>query len=63
VTPETEPSRNLAAEAAQATLRKTWKGQQRDAAAFEKTQHGAMIDQRAHVRATTGHRWTARKTH
>jgi hypothetical protein len=45
------------------TLRKTWKGQQQDAEALAKVQHGAIVDQRAHVRATTGHRWTARKTH
>ena len=63
VTPETEPNRDPAAEATQTALRKTWKGQQEDAAAFAKTQHGTMIDARAHVRATTGHRWTARKTH
>ncbi len=63
VTPETEPTADSKAEATQATLRKTWKGQQQDAAAFAKIQHGAMLDERAHVRATTGHRWTARKTH
>ena len=63
VTPETEPNRDPAAEATQTALRKTWKGQQEDAAAFAKTQHGTIIDARAHVRATTGHRWTARKTH
>ena len=63
VTPETEPNRDPGAEATQTALRKTWKGQQQDAAAFAKTQHGIIVDQRAHVRATTGHRWTARKTH
>jgi hypothetical protein len=63
ITPETEPNRDPAAEATQTALRKTWKGQQEDAAAFAKTQHGTIIDARAHVRATTGHRWTARKTH
>ena len=63
VTLETDPNRDPAAEATQTALRKTWKGQQQDAAAFAKTQHGTIIDARAHVRATTGHRWTARKTH
>ena len=63
VTPETEPNRDPEAEATQTALRKTWKGQQQDAAAFAKTQHGIIVDERAHVRATTGHRWTARKTH
>jgi hypothetical protein len=63
VIPSAEPIRDFAAEAVQTTLRKTWKGQQQDAAAFEKTQHGAMLDERAHVRETSGHRWTSRKTH
>ena len=63
VTPETEPNRDPGAEATQTALRKTWKGQQQDAAAFAKTQHGIIVDERAHVRATTGRRWTARKTH
>jgi hypothetical protein len=63
VAPNTRPSPDFAAEATQTTLRKTWKGQQQDAAAFARIPHGAMLDQRAHVRATTGHRWTARKTH
>ena len=62
-TPATEPNDDSVAEATQTTLRKTWKGQQQDAEAFAKTQHGAIVDQRAHVRATTGHRWTSRKTH
>jgi hypothetical protein len=62
-TPATEPNHDSVAEATQTTLRKTWKGQQQDAEAFAKTKHGAIVDQRAHVRATTGHRWTARKTH
>jgi len=62
-TPATKPNHDSVAEATQTTLRKTWKGQQQDAEAFAKTQHGAIVDQRAHVRATTGHRWTARKTH
>jgi hypothetical protein len=62
-TPATEPNDDSVAEATQTTLRKTWKGQQQAAEAFAKTQHGAIVDQRAHVRATTGHRWTARKTH
>jgi hypothetical protein len=62
-TPETEPNRDPVAEARQTSLRKTWKRQQQDDAAFAKTQHGAIIDERAHVRATTGHRWAARKTH
>jgi hypothetical protein len=60
-TPATEPNQASVAEATQTALRKTWKGQQQDA--FAKVQHGAIVDQRAHVRATTGHRWTARKTH
>ena len=63
VTAETERNRDSAAKATQTTLRESWKGQQQDAAAFAKTQHGTIIDARAHVRATTGHRWTARKTH
>ncbi len=63
VTAETGRNRDSAAKATQTTLRKSWKGQQQDAAALAKTQHGAIIDARAHVRATTGHRWTARKTH
>ena len=63
VTAETERNRDSAAKATQTTLRKSWKGQQQDAAAFAKTQHGTIIDERAHVRATTGHRWTARRTH
>lgn len=62
-TPATEPNHDSVAEATQTTLRKTWKGQQQDAEAFAKTQLGAIVDQRAHVRATAGHRWTARKTH
>jgi hypothetical protein len=62
-TGDAEPIYDPAFETAQATLRKTWKGQQQQAAAFEKTQHGAMLDERAHVRATSGHRWTSRKTH
>jgi hypothetical protein len=62
-TPATEPNQDSVAEATQTALRKTWKGQQQDADAFAKVQHGAIVDQRAHVRATTGHRWTARKTH
>lgn len=63
VPPATKPSPDSEAEVTQTTLREAWKGQQQDAAAFAKNQHGAMLDQRAHVRATTGHRWTARKTH
>jgi hypothetical protein len=61
-TPATELDQDPVAEATQTTLRKTWRGQQQDAEAFAKIQHGAIVDQRAHVRATTGHRWTARKT-
>ena len=63
VTPATQPNQDSAATATQTTLRTTWKGQQQDAEAFAKIQHGAIVDQRAHVRATSGHRWTARKTH
>lgn len=63
VTPATELDQDPVAETTQTTLRKTWRGQQQDAQAFASIQHGAMVDQRAHVRATTGHRWTARKTH
>jgi hypothetical protein len=63
MTPETGPRPAAEAELAQTTLRKAWKGQQQDAAASAKIQHGTMLDQRAHVRATTGHRWTSRKTH
>ena len=62
-TASTESNQDSVAKATQTTLRKTWKGQQQDAEAFAKIQHGAIVDQRAHVRATTGHRWTARKTH
>jgi hypothetical protein len=62
-TPATESNQDSVAKATQTTSRKTWKGQQQDAEAFAKIQHGAIVDQRAHVRATTGHRWTARKTH
>jgi len=62
-TPATEPNQQSVAEAEQTALRKTWRDQQQDAEAAAKTQHGAIVDQRAHVRATTGHRWTARKTH
>jgi hypothetical protein len=60
---EKEPNREPVAEATQTTLRKTWRGQQQDAEAFAKVQHGAIVDERAHVRATSGHRWTARRTH
>jgi hypothetical protein len=59
-TPKTEPNQVPEAEAA---LRRTWKGRQRDAEALAKIQHGALVDQRAHVRATTGQHGTARKTH
>jgi hypothetical protein len=62
-TPAAKPNQDPVAEGTQTTLRKTWKARQRDAEALAKTQHGAIVDQRAHVRATTGHRWTARKTH
>jgi hypothetical protein len=62
-TSATEPNQNPVAEATQTTLRQTWQDQQQEAEAFAKIQHGAIVDQRAHVRATTGHRWTARKTH
>jgi hypothetical protein len=60
---EKEPNRDSVAEATQTTSRKTWRGQQQDAEASAKIQHGAIVDERAHVHATTGHRWTARRTH
>ncbi len=50
-----------AAEAARAKTRAAWKSQAKKAASSELSKHGALVDERARVRATDGTRWAARK--
>ena len=56
------PKNNPAPTPTRAEVRESWLAQQQDAAAAAKSQHGALVDERALTRATSGHRWAARKT-
>lgn len=50
-----------AAAAKRARQRETWKAREREAAAQELAQQGALVDERARVRAATGRSWSNRK--